>query len=275
MPVRGVQRQGDEQELLPMDISAQAVREGDGEGDLAELDVNLGPRDAPAPASPVSILRRLTPRSERLLVWAGIANQFGGEAEADAADEEVVSREQWRSVARVIVVVYVCLHLLAAVVHDVRQAAPAILCAMLMAARYASRQPAVSAKLHQSFIAANRFVLRCGLGVVELLQLVLVAAALLILVTALVRRIERSIAVAGSLACVFGTLLLCPARRRRHICWRRTVAPGLALQVVLGYLVLATKGGAALFLAMGRSAELVLEFSYVGVRVYARLSATP
>jgi len=55
---------------------------------------------------------------------------------------------------------------------------------------------------------------------------------------------------------------LCPTARRGDIRWRDTVAPGLAIQVTLGYAVLSTKWGAAVFLALGRGAEQFLAFSY-------------
>jgi nucleoside permease NupC len=42
------------------------------------------------------------------------------------------------------------------------------------------------------------------------------------------------------------------------------VAPGLALQVVLGYVVLKTEGGAQVFYALGQATEHFLAFSYEG-----------
>ena len=66
------------------------------------------------------------------------------------------------------------------------------------------------------------------------------------------------------LACVGCAWLMCPPARRCHIRWRETVAPGIAIQVILGYLVLVTEWGSAVFLALGRGAEGFLAFSYQG-----------
>ena len=269
----GMPAPGDEQELLALDATALAARAADG---VVDGGVVHGGGAAGGAGQPFSVLRRLTPRSERLLRWAGLDSDIGGDGAASgggagphgAAAEEEASRAQWRRAARLTGLAYICLHLLAATVQNVRRAAPALLCALAAAAWHASRKPTVIAKLHMYFVAANRFALERSapytLGILELSQLALVAASALVLVVALVRNLERSVAVAGMVACVLCALLQCPVARRRYICWRRTVAPGLAVQLVLGYAILATQTGQEMFLAMGRSAEDFLEFSYVG-----------
>jgi hypothetical protein len=186
---------------------------------------------------------------------------------ASLIGEEWAERIPWARVGRFLGISYVSLHLLVAVAMDLKRAAPAISLALFAAVWCAAGLPSVRRQLRMWFLIADSALRRAvpySLGVMAVFQLLLVTVAALILVITLAQHIERVVAIAGMFACMGSALLVCPPARRPHIKWRQTVAPGMAIQVIIAYIVLSTKWGAGMFMAIGSGAEAFLAFSYEG-----------
>lgn len=270
-------RHDDEHELLALDDVAHAVHEL-AENELAQSDMNhhddgvakLHHRGAVGGSSS-NQGTTIWYEPNLMIAWlsGGMAH---GHAVADSADadgekEALVLQPAWERVARGVGLAYGSVHLIVAAAMDAKRATPAILCALLAALYYATGLPAVRSRARRWGVSADtalRRALSHNVGSIAVVQLCMTGTAAAILVLTLVQHLERCIAVVGMLACMASAFLLCPNSRRGHIRWRHTVAPGLSIQIILAYIVLSTKWGAAMFLALGRGAEHFLAFSYEG-----------
>jgi len=180
------ERLGDEQELLAIDNGA-----GHADGQIAEQQAG---EQAHAQSD--------TQCNSQCDDAGGDSGEHGGESRVEEAARRPVA---WKHIAFGVGIGYAVLHLLIATALNPQRAVPANLCALSAALWHVSGHP--TARMQASML--QRWLdsvfhkwLPYRLGGIELMQITLVATALLILGVTLAQHITRSIAVVGMFACM-------------------------------------------------------------------------